>query len=284
MHDSNRTSRGNASAFTLIELLVVIAIIAILAAMLLPALAKAKEKANSVACHNHLKQLGTAAILYAGDYRDYWPLNNQGDSTVDLVNPPAGYAPRVWAEGREGSNLVDERSADGMVSERLSLVAPYVKNKIVFRCPGDKKAWKINNQTVTRPRNYGMNAYVGWNASPWQGMPNATTYQVYRRTTEVKTPSMIFLFGEIHPNSLCRPMFGIQMDGYRIYHFPGNYHGKVSNFAFTDGHTESRKWLDGQFNNPTPPPSNWHDHDGNTVRPSSYTDLNWLKLHSTARN
>src|SRR5512134_1691111 len=97
------SSRSRKTGFTLIELLVVIAIIAILAAMLLPALNKAKQKSRSVVCFNHLKQLGLAAILYAGDYRDFWPLNNSGDSAVNLANPPANYVPQVWAEGREGS-------------------------------------------------------------------------------------------------------------------------------------------------------------------------------------
>ena len=138
------------AGFTLIELLVVIAIIAILAAMLLPALSKAKQKSQTIACLNHLKQLTTASIMYAGDYRDLWPLNNPGDDTVNLANPPANYVPRVWAEGREGSNLMDEQTAQGMVSERVSLVAPYVKEKAVFRCPADKKAVN-SNPVVIRP-------------------------------------------------------------------------------------------------------------------------------------
>jgi prepilin-type N-terminal cleavage/methylation domain-containing protein/prepilin-type processing-associated H-X9-DG protein len=267
--------------FTLIELLVVIAVIAILAALLLPALARAKQKGQAIACVNNIKQLALASVLYSVDNRDYWPLNNPGDDTLDLANPPANYYPRVWAEGREGSNLITDAEAQGMVSDRVSLVAVYVKTKAVFRCPGDTQPWRINNLLLTRPRSFGMNAYVAWNSGPWHDMPNEQRYQIFRRTTECRNSSLIFLFGEIHPESVCRPMFGMNMDAQTIYHIPGNYHGKVSNFAFLDSHVEGHRWRDSQFNNPNPPPANWHDHTGNPAKPSSYSDLDWLKLHTT---
>jgi prepilin-type processing-associated H-X9-DG protein len=94
---------------------------------------------------------------------------------------------------------------------------------------------------------------------------------------------LIFLFGEIHPDSVCRPMFGVNMDLQTIYHVPGNYHGLVSNFSFVDGHTEVHRWRDSRFNNPSPPPGNWHDHTGNAVPSSGYGDLGWLKEHTTFR-
>jgi prepilin-type N-terminal cleavage/methylation domain-containing protein len=271
------------TGFTLIELLVVIAIIAILAAMLLPALSRAKQRSQGVACINNLKQLILASVVYSVDYRDSWPLNNPGDDTVNLANPPANYVPHVWAEGREGSNLNDEQTASGMVSDRVSLIAPYLKSKGVFRCPGDKKPWKVNNQLIPRPRNFGLNAYVGWNSAPWHDMPNEQRYIIFRRTTQGSTSSTIFAFGEINPDSLCRPMFGINMDAQTIYHYPGNYHGQVSNFAFLDSHTETHRWRDSQFNNPQPPPADWHDHTGNPAKPSSLADLAWLKEHATVR-
>src|SRR4030095_727885 len=123
---------GRRAGFTLIELLVVIAIIAILASMLLPALSRAKQKSQSIACMNHLKQLALASVTYSVDFRDYWPLNNEGDAGLNLANPPAGHQPHVWAEGREGSNLTDDLSAQGMISDRVSLLGPYLKAKGVF--------------------------------------------------------------------------------------------------------------------------------------------------------
>ena len=274
--------KGGRGGFTLIELLVVIAIIAILAAMLLPALSRAKSKAQWAACSNHLRQLMTAALLYAGDYRDYWPLNNPGDPNLNLANPPPNYLPKVWAEGRDGSNLLDERTAQGMVSDKVSLIAPYVKEKAVFRCPGDNKRYRVNGQMVSWPRTFGMNAYVGWNAPRYNNMPDEQRYKVFHKTTD-SAGARFFVFGEIHPDSVCRPMFGINMDSQAIYHYPGNYHGRISNFSFADGHIEGHRWLDAQFNAPNPPPANWHSHTANTVRPSGLADLAWLKEHATTR-
>jgi prepilin-type N-terminal cleavage/methylation domain-containing protein/prepilin-type processing-associated H-X9-DG protein len=269
--------------FTLIELLVVIAIIAILAGMLLPALSRAKMKASSIVCINSLKQLVIASMVYAADYNDTWPLNNEGDPALDLVNPPASYQPKVWVEGRDGSNLVDEQDAMGMISDRVSLLASYVKEKTVFRCAGDKKKRLVGNQRILWPRSYGMNAYVGWtpNHAAYNNMPNETKYYVFRKTAEPQGSSQIFLFGEIHPDSICRPMFGMNMDSQAIYHVPGNYHGQSSNFSFVDGHAESHRWKDGAFNNPNIAQANWHNHTANMVPASGLTDLAWLKSRAT---
>jgi len=267
--------------FTLIELLVVIAIIAILASMLLPALAKAKAKAHSIACINNEKQLCIAAMVYSTDFNDAWPLNNEGDPGLDLANPPAGYQPKVWVEGREGSNLVDEQDAVGMISEKVSLLAPYVKEKGSFRCPGDKKLRRVGNLMIRWPRSYGMNAYVAWNKTPYNNMPDEKRYLVFRKTSAAEGGSQIFMFGEIHPDSICRPMFGINMDSQNIYHVPGNYHDRVSNFGYLDGHAQARRWKDERFNNPRPAPPNWHDHLGINVPASGRDDHAWLKSVTT---
>jgi prepilin-type processing-associated H-X9-DG protein len=264
---------------------VVIAIIAILAGMLLPALSRAKSKAQSISCLNNTKQLVLAALTYSTDFNDQWPLNGAGDPGINLANPPANYVPEVWVEGREGSNLTDEQSAMGMISPRVSLLAPYIPAKDSFRCPGDNKLRAIGGGKKVRwPRSYGMNAYVGWKEPSYNGtLPNKTRYQVFMRTSDAGAGSQFFIFGEIHPDSICRPMFGVNMDSDAVYHYPGNYHGKLSNFAFLDGHGETHRWTDSNINDPKPAPSNWHDHGANMVKPAARNDLRWLKEHTTAR-
>lgn len=278
-------SRSVKKGFTLIELLVVIAIIAILAGMLLPALAKAKAKANGISCMNNVKQIILAAQLYATDFDDKWPANGQGDANVNLANPPANYVASVWVEGREGSNLTDELTAAGMISDKVSLIAPYLKSKSTFRCPGDNKAIKQGNKSFLRPRSYGMNVFFGWQGAVYHREPNSK-YRLFKKTSEVSQPSAFFVFGEIHPFSICRPQFGVHMDNNNIYHVPGNFHGKPSNFSFADGHAESHKWANSKFNDPKLPESDgfWHNHDTplpRTLASEILPDLNWLKTHTT---
>ena len=274
--------------FTLIELLVVIAIIAILAAMLLPALAKAKGRAERIACLNNLKQLTAAAQVYALDNGDKWPANSQGDANVNLANPPANYVPKVWVEGREGSNLTDQQTADGMVSERVSLLAPFMgKSKASFRCPSDKALTRAGAVTYYRPRSYGMNTYVGWSTSAYHNAPRPG-YRVFLKTSSVGRSSDVFIFGELHPYSICRPQFGVHMDVAEMYHYPGNQHGKVTTFSFADGHAEAHKWINSRFNNPGMPESDgrWHDHTApHATAPYAQiqTDHNWLRQHTTYR-
>jgi prepilin-type processing-associated H-X9-DG protein len=268
---------------------VVIAIIAVLAAMLLPALTRAKARADRIACVNNLKQLISAAHVYASDNGDRWPANGPGNSTLNLANPPANHVPNVWVEGREGSNLTDQQTADGMVSSKVSLLAPYMgRAKASFRCPADRALTSAGSFRYYRPRSYGMNTFVGWESGRYHGEPSGN-YLVFKTTGSIVRSAQIFIFGEIHPYSICRPQFGVHMEGANTYHIPGNQHGRHSAFVFADGHAETHRWLNSKFNNPAMPESDTRWHSGHEApHPTAslaeiQADLTWLRSHTTYR-
>ena len=175
-----------------------------------------------------------------------------------------------------------------MVSDRVSLLAPYVaRSKGSFRCPSDKALTSVGAVKYYRPRSYGMNTFVAWRGEPHHNEPSPG-FGVFQKTADVRRSADIFIFGEIHPYSICRPQFGVHMTLPSVYHFPGNQHGQVSTFAFADGHAELHRWRSGRFNNPGLRESDdrWHSH--NAAHPTAplteiQADLDWLRLRTTHR-
>ena len=230
-------------AFTLIELLVVIAIIAILAALLLPALAKAKAKAEGIYCLNNLKQQSLAFNLYNTDNTKF-PANLGGYVT----------STNAWCTGVLDWN-VGQYPLPGYPSPNTntfylvnSLLGPYNgKNLGVYKCPADR----IPSTIGPRCRSISMNGFVGGTAE-WD-VYGLTTYRTFLKESDLVRPgpAMTWVFLDEQPDSINDCLFGLHMPPATLWpsaaswdDMPASYHNGACGFSFADGHGEIHKWLD----------------------------------------
>jgi prepilin-type N-terminal cleavage/methylation domain-containing protein/prepilin-type processing-associated H-X9-DG protein len=245
MRYSCKYSRRN--GFTLIELLVVIAIIAILAAMLLPALSKAKLKAQGVLCMNNTKQLTLAWIMYANDNHDFI-------AGVDNLGVPGTIAD--WSTNWCGGVMDNYLSCIDTDPIEDGQLWPYAKNLGIYHCPGDvsTQGAALTPQVVKgqpRVRSYSCSqTYIpdNWLPSP--------PYKWYQKLGLIGDASDTWVFIEENPVTINDGAFAVQMTppgatiGYNIDH-PATYHNGATGMSFADGHSSIHKWRSPKMLDPT---------------------------------
>jgi prepilin-type N-terminal cleavage/methylation domain-containing protein len=264
-HAENATATTMApvagNAFTLIELLVVIAIIAILAAMLLPALAKAKSKAQGIACLSNVRQLQLAWTMYVEDSNETFPLN------VEAFSPPASQ-PGSWVLGNAQTDTTTSNIVNGSLFK-------YVKGTGVYRCPGDKSIVKGSGTAHTRSYSLSvwLNGYTD-GLSPSYALLSSPANDPLHKTKlnqlTQPTPGSTFVFMEENELSIDdgmmvieNPMYGPWNDWWDM---PSDRHNGIGTVSFADSHVESVKWRY---------PKRYLNHGQSVVSPYTPSSLDW---------
>jgi prepilin-type N-terminal cleavage/methylation domain-containing protein/prepilin-type processing-associated H-X9-DG protein len=274
------------SGFTLIELLVVIAIIAILAALLLPTLGRAKQKAQGIQCMNNHRQLALAWRMYADDSQDVLVYASDDGNPGNPLNQYA------WTLSHMDFVPNNQANWDISVDMIYRPLWAYAKTPGIYKCPSDRSTVNVDGVLKPRIRTMSMNLYVGGFVGTDGNWPFASNYMIYSKLSQLngaKTPGdKIFVFLDMREDFINWGNFMTDMTGYLpsqpdLYSFtsdiPGCYHGQACGFSFADGHSEIKRWLDPRT---MPPMVDGGNPLALLFNPSADNpDVAWLQDHST---
>jgi len=243
-------------AFTLIELLVVIAIIAILAAMLLPALSRAKVKAQGIQCLSNNKQLVTAWHIYSLDFRDRVCNNFTIPGTENAIKNGTfdNWVNNVMTWG--AVSYPDDISNTNVAWVKNGVLANYTANAVgIYQCPADNYLSTVQRLVgwTRRLRSNSMNALFGWSGRLADGGHDDSdgrawfdqNYRQFLKQTDVPQPATTWLTLDEHPDSNNDGFFIVPIDPNNWGDLPGSFHGGACGFSFADGHAEIHKWKSG---------------------------------------
>jgi prepilin-type N-terminal cleavage/methylation domain-containing protein/prepilin-type processing-associated H-X9-DG protein len=229
LHCRLERSKPDGRGFTLVELLVVIAIIAILSALLLPALGRAKAKVRQIACLSNYRQLQLCWLMYTDDYNDALPPNETlpGGERGGWVATT-----RTWIQGNAWTDTTSTNIENGVLF-------PYNRSIKIYKCPADRSTVR-DEGTIPRFRSVAMNMYLNH-------IPDPQDQTCWHRYSEIKdpAPAKVFVFIDEHENSIDNARFSLAgRQAWVWIDFPAIRHEGGCVLSFADGHSELWRWLE----------------------------------------